>query len=147
MEQEARERATSVYLVDRTIPMLPERLSNELCSLRPNEEKLCFSAIFEMDSEARVVGSWFGRTVILSNRRFTYEEAQRIIEGEEGDYREEIVALNALARKMRARRFEDGAIAFDREEAKFHLDEEGKPLGVYFKVQKEANQLIEEFHI
>lgn len=145
VEQEARERATSVYLVDRTIPMLPERLSNELCSLRPNEEKLCFSAIFEMDSEARVVGSWFGRTVILSNRRFTYEEAQRIIEGEDGDYREEIVALNALARKMRARRFEDGAIAFDREEAKFHLDKEGKPLGVYFKVQKEANQLIEEF--
>lgn len=145
VEQEARERATSVYLVDRTIPMLPERLSNGLCSLRPDEEKLCFSAIFEMDSEARVVGSWFGRTVILSNRRFTYEEAQRIIEGEEGDYRSEILALNALAQKMRHRRFEEGSIAFEREEAKFHLDSEGKPLGVYFKVQKEANQLIEEF--
>ena len=145
VEQEARERATSVYLVDRTIPMLPERLSNGLCSLRPNEEKLCFSAIFEMDAEARVVGSWFGRTVILSDRRYTYEEAQRIIEGEEGDFREEILKLNELARKMRARRFEDGSIAFEREEAKFHLDESGKPLGVYFKVQKEANQLIEEF--
>ena len=145
VEQEARERATSVYLVDRTIPMLPERLSNGLCSLRPNEEKLCFSAIFEMDAEARVVGSWFGRTVILSDRRYTYEEAQRIIEGEDGDFREEVLKLNELARKMRARRFADGSIAFEREEAKFHLDENGKPLGVYFKVQKEANQLIEEF--
>ena len=145
VEQEARERATSVYLVDRTIPMLPERLSNGLCSLRPNEEKLCFSAVFELDSEANVVREWFGRTVILSNRRFTYEEAQQIIEGADGDYREEILKLNELARKIRARRFNDGSIAFDREEAKFHLDENGKPLGVYFKVQKEANQLIEEF--
>ena len=145
VEQEARERATSVYLVDRTIPMLPERLSNELCSLRPHEEKLCFSAIFEMDSEANVVGEWFGRTVILSDRRFTYEEAQAIIEGGEGDFREEILTLNGLAQKLRARRFESGSIAFDREEAKFKLDAEGKPLGVYFKVQKEANQLIEEF--
>lgn len=145
VEQEARERATSVYLVDRTIPMLPERLSNELCSLRPHEEKLCFSAIFEMDSEANVVGEWFGRTVILSDRRFTYEEAQAIIEGGEGDFRQEILTLNTLAQKLRARRFENGSIAFDREEAKFQLDAEGKPLGVYFKVQKEANQLIEEF--
>ena len=145
VEQEARERATSVYLVDRTIPMLPERLSNELCSLRPHEEKLCFSAIFEMDSEANVVGEWFGRTVILSDRRFTYEEAQAIIEGGEGDFRQEILTLNTLAQKLRARRFENGSIAFDREEAKFKLDEQGKPLGVYFKVQKEANQLIEEF--
>ena len=145
VEQEARERATSVYLVDRTIPMLPERLSNELCSLRPHEEKLCFSAIFEMDSEANVVGEWFGRTVILSDRRFTYEEAQAIIEGGEGDFRQEILTLNTLAQKLRARRFESGSIAFDREEAKFKLDAEGKPLGVYFKVQKEANQLIEEF--
>ena len=145
VEQEARERATSVYLVDRTIPMLPERLSNELCSLRPNEEKLCFSAVFEIDGEANVVREWFGRTVILSDRRFTYEEAQAIIEGADGDYREEILKLNELAQKMRARRFADGAIAFDREEAKFQLDEQGHPLGVYFKVQKEANQLIEEF--
>lgn len=145
VEQEARERATSVYLVDRTIPMLPERLSNLLCSLRPNEEKLCFSAVFELDSDARVVREWFGRTVILSNRRFTYEEAQRIIEGEEGDYKQEILILNGLAQKLRQRRFAEGAIGFEREEAKFALDENGKPLGVYFKVQKEANQLIEEF--
>ncbi len=145
VEQEARERATSVYLVDRTIPMLPERLSNLLCSLRPNEEKLCFSAVFELDSDARVVREWFGRTVILSNRRFTYEEAQRIIEGEEGDFKQEILILNGLAQKLRQRRFAEGAIGFEREEAKFALDENGKPQGVYFKVQKEANQLIEEF--
>lgn len=145
VEQEARERATSIYLVDRTIPMLPERLSNELCSLRPHEEKLCFSAIFEMDSEANIVGEWFGRTVILSDRRFTYEEAQAIIEGGEGDFRQEILTLNGLAQKLRARRFAEGSIAFEREEAKFKLDESGKPLGVYFKVQKESNQLIEEF--
>lgn len=145
VEQEARERATSIYLVDRTIPMLPERLSNELCSLRPNEEKLCFSAVFELDQEANIVGEWFGRTVILSDRRFTYEEAQQIIEGGEGDFREEILTLNELAQRLRARRFAEGSIAFEREEAKFKLDEQGKPLGVYFKVQKEANQLIEEF--
>lgn len=145
VEQEARERATSIYLVDRTIPMLPERLSNELCSLRPHEEKLCFSAIFEMDPEANIVSEWFGRTVILSDRRFTYEEAQAIIEGGEGDFRQEILTLNGLAQKLRARRFAEGSIAFEREEAKFKLDENGKPLGVYFKVQKEANQLIEEF--
>ena len=145
VEQEARERATSVYLVDRTIPMLPERLSNELCSLRPEEEKLCFSAVFELTPEATIVKEWFGRTIILSNRRFIYEEAQEIIEGAEGDFRDEILILNGLARKLRARRFAQGSIGFDREEAKFHLDENGKPLGVYFKVQKEANQLIEEF--
>lgn len=145
IEQEARQRATSVYLVDRTIPMLPERLSNGLCSLRPNEEKLCFSVVFEMDDEAHVTRHWIGRTVIRSDRRFTYEEAQRIIEGEEGDFKQEILTLNALARQLRAARFESGSIAFDREEAKFRLDEQGKPLGVYFKVQKEANQLIEEF--
>ena len=145
VEQEARERATSVYLVDRTIPMLPERLSNGLCSLRPNEEKLCFSVVFELDSEAHIVRHWIGRTVICSNRRFTYEEAQTIIEGAEGDFKAEILQLNTLARTLRKARFADGSIAFDREEAKFRLDENGKPLGVYFKVQKEANQLIEEF--
>lgn len=145
IEQEARQRATSVYLVDRTIPMLPERLSNGLCSLRPNEEKLCFSVVFEMDDEAHVTRHWIGRTVIRSDRRFTYEEAQQIIEGEEGDFKQEILTLNALARQLRAARFESGSIAFDRQEAKFRLDEQGKPLGVYFKVQKEANQLIEEF--
>lgn len=145
VEQEARERATSIYLVDRTIPMLPERLSNELCSLRPNEEKLTFSAVFEIDPEANVVGEWFGRTIIRSDRRFTYEQAQEIIEGSEGDYKQEILTLNELAQKMRSRRFAEGSIAFDREEAKFKLDEQGRPIGVYFKVQKEANQLIEEF--
>ena len=145
IEEEARERATSVYLVDRTVPMLPERLSNGLCSLRPNEEKLAFSAIFEMDSELNITSEWFGRTVILSDRRFTYEEAQKVIETGKGDLADEILTLNTLAQKMRKQRFSAGAVAFDREEAKFHLDEQGKPLGVYFKVQKEANQLIEEF--
>ncbi len=145
VEQEARQRATSVYLVDRTIPMLPERLSNGLCSLRPNEEKLCFSVVFEMDDNARVLRHWIGRTVICSNRRFTYEQAQDIIEGGEGDFKAEILQLNNLARTLRSERFAAGSIAFEREEAKFHLDEQGKPLGVYFKVQKEANQLIEEF--
>lgn len=145
VESEAEERATSVYLVDRTVPMLPERLSNDLCSLRPNEEKLTFSAVFELDDEANIIKEWFGRTVILSDRRFTYEEAQQVIETGDGDLKEEIVTLNRLAQAMRARRFKNGSIAFDREEAKFSLDPTGKPLGVYFKVQKEANQLIEEF--
>ena len=145
IDDEALERGTSVYLVDRTIPMLPERLSNELCSLRPNEEKLCFSAVFVVDEKLKIISEWFGRTVIYSNRRFTYEEAQAIIEGTEGDMREEILTLNRLAQAMRKERYRKGAIAFDRREAKFHLDEKGKPTGVYFKVQKEANQLIEEF--
>lgn len=145
IEAEGRERATSVYLVDRTVPMLPEKLSNELCSLRPNEEKLCFSAVFEIDSELNVRKEWLGRTVILSDRRFTYEEAQRIIETGQGDYAEEILAINALAQKMRRERFRNGAITFERDEAKFHLDENGKPLGIYFKEMKESNQLIEEF--
>ena len=145
VEQEARERATSVYLVDRTIPMLPERLSNGLCSLRPDEEKLCFSVVAETVDKARLLHHWIGRTVIRSNRRFTYEQAQEIIEGAEGDFKAEILQLNALARILRSERFANGSIAFEREEAKFHLDEQGKPLGVYFKVQKEANQLIEEF--
>lgn len=145
VEDEAKERATSVYLVDRTIPMLPERLSNFLCSLRPDEEKLCFSAIFEMDADANIRKQWLGRTVIKSDRRFTYEEAQKVIETGEGDFKEEILTLNELAQKMRAARFKNGAISFEREEAKFVIDEKGKPLGVYFKVQKEANQLIEEF--
>ena len=145
IEAEGRERATSVYLVDRTIPMLPEKLSNYLCSLRPDEEKLCFSAVFEMDADLNITNEWLGRTVIRSDRRFTYEEAQRIIETGEGNFREEVLTLNMLAQKMRAERFRNGAITFGREEAKFTLDEQGKPTGVYFKVQKEANQLIEEF--
>ena len=145
LDREAYARATSVYLVDRTIPMLPEKLSNGVCSLRPDEDKLCFSAIFKMDGNAQVLDQWFGRTVIRSNRRFTYEDAQTIIEGADGDYRKEILLLNDLAQKLRAERFKTGAIDFDRVEVKFDLDEAGKPLGVYFKRSKEANKLIEEF--
>ncbi len=151
VDTEAEERGTSVYLVDRTIPMLPEKLSNELCSLRPDEDKLCFSAVFkieERNGKIDVKDEWFGRTVIRSVRRFTYEEAQqRIEEGEKGkgDLAEEILILNRLARILRADRFKNGAVSFSREEAKFNLDPEGKPLGVYFKVQKESNELIEEF--
>ena len=145
LDKEAYRRATSVYLVDRTIPMLPERLSNGVCSLRPDEDKLCFSAVFKMDADAQVLDQWFGRTVIRSNRRFTYEEAQELIEGGEGDYKEEIVLLNGLAERLRAERFKAGAIDFDRVEVKFDLDEKGRPVGVYFKRSKEANKLIEEF--
>ena len=145
LDCEARDRGTSVYLVDRTVPMLPERLCNELCSLRPNEEKLCFSAVFKLNENAEVLEEWFGRTVIYSDRRFTYAEAQARIETGVGDYAEEIGVLNRLAQTMRQRRFKNGAISFEREEFKFILDEKGKPLGVYTKEQKESNQLIEEF--
>ena len=145
LDKEADTRATSVYLVDRTIPMLPERLSNGVCSLRPNEEKLCFSAVFELNENAEITDQWFGRTIIKSNRRFTYEEAQAMIEGGEGDYKAEIMELNNLAQKLRAERFKNGAIDFDRVEVRFDIDEKGKPVGVYFKQSKEANKLIEEF--
>jgi ribonuclease R len=145
VDNEAVERATSVYLVDRTIPMLPERLSNELCSLRPHEDKLCFSAVFTLNENLEIVDEWFGRTVIHSDRRFTYEEAQAIIEGGDGDFKDEILTLNRLAQVLRSERFKHGAIAFERDEIRFRLDEKGRPIGVYTKVQKEANQLIEEF--
>ena len=145
IDREAFNRATSVYLVDRTIPMLPERLCNQICSLRPNEEKLCFSTIFEMDSKANVINSRICRTVIKSDRRFTYEEAQEVIETGEGDCKEAILALNDLAKQLRDRRFRNGAINFERYEVKFEIDEQGKPLRVYFKESKEANKLIEEF--
>ena len=145
IDTEGQARATSVYLVDRTVPMLPERLSNGLCSLRPHEEKLCFSAIFELNEEAKVQQEWFGRTVIYSDRRFTYQEAQEVIETGEGDMSVEILQLNTLAQKLRSERFRNGSINFEREEAKFELDENGKPLRVYFKEIKESNQLIEEF--
>jgi len=145
IDLEAAERGASVYLVDRCVPMLPERISNFICSLRPNEEKLCFSAVFEMDPEGNVHSQWFGRTVILSKRRFTYDEAQRIIETGEGEMATEITTLNGIAQKLRQRRMKAGAINFDRVEVKFHLDEHFKPTGVFFKEQKEANQLIEEF--
>ena len=145
IDNEGENRATSVYLVDRTIPMLPERLSNELCSLRPDEDKLCFSAVFEMNEDGEVLREWFGRTVIHSDRRFTYQDAQEVIETGKGEMLNEILTLNMLAQKMRAARFRNGSISFEREEAKFDLDENGKPLRVYFKEQKESNQLIEEF--
>ncbi len=145
LDCEARDRGTSVYLVDRTVPMLPERLSNELCSLRPDEESLCFSAVFRLNEEGDVLDEWFGRTVIYSDRRFTYAEAQARIETGAGDFADEICVLNNLAQTMRRRRFKNGAVSFDREEFKFILDENGKPLGVYTKEQKESNQMIEEF--
>ncbi|MDP4271107.1 MAG: ribonuclease R [Bacteroidota bacterium] len=145
LDKEAYNRATSIYLVDRVVPMLPERLSNGLCSLRPNEEKLAFSAIFELDEHAEVKTSRVCRTVINSDRRFTYEEAQEIIETGKGDYQEEILTLNKLAKRLREKRFTAGAINFDRFEVKFEIDEKGKPIDVYFKMSKEANHLIEEF--
>ena len=145
VDSEAVERATSVYLVDRTIPMLPERLSNELCSLRPHEDKLCFSAVFTLNENLDIVDEWFGRTVIHSDRRFTYEEAQEVIETGKGDFSTEITTLNHLAQALRKERFKHGAIAFERDEIRFKLDDKGAPIGVYTKVQKEANQLIEEF--
>lgn len=145
IDKEGESRATSIYLVDRTIPMLPERLSNNLCSLRPHEDKLCYSVIFELDDQANIKKHRITRTVIHSDRRFTYEEAQDIIEGAEGDFKEEILQLNDLAKKLRAKRFDNGAIAFDRHEVRFEIDEKGKPLSVYFKYAKDSNKLIEEF--
>ncbi|MEO3406883.1 ribonuclease R [Mucilaginibacter sp. CAU 1740] len=145
LDKEALDRATSVYLVDRVIPMLPERLSNGLCSLRPKEEKLCFSAVFEMDEEANIVTEWYGKTIICSDRRFTYEEVQEVIETGEGDFKEEIFKLNALAHKLRVRKFKNGAISFETTEVKFKLDETGKPIGVYVKERKDAHKLIEDF--
>ena len=145
IDKEAFSRATSVYLVDRTIPMLPEKLCNELCSLRQDEEKLCFSCMFEMDDDANVLKSRIVRTVIRSNRRFTYEEAQQIIETGQGDFAAEVLQLDRLAKQLRARRFAEGAIAFDRAEVKFLIDDNGKPTDVFFKVSKDANKLVEEF--
>ena len=150
LDDEAVERATSVYLVDRVVPMLPEILSNGACSLRPNEDKYTFSAVFEMDEEANILKQWFGRTAIHSDRRFAYEEAQEIIEdvhpdGEKADFYTEIRLLDKLAKIMREKRMNSGALSFDKKEVKFHLDEDNKPQGVYFKVGKDANKLIEEF--
>ena len=145
VEKEAYSRGTSVYLVDRVVPMLPEKLSNEICSLRPNEDKLCFSAVFELDHKATVLNEWFGKTVICSDRRFTYEEAQNIIETREGDLYEEILTLNQLAQHLRHKRFIEGSIDFDRVEVKVKVDEKGKPLEVVFKESMESNKLIEEF--
>lgn len=145
IDKEAVKRATSVYLVDRTIPMLPERLCNFICSLRPDEEKLTYSVIFTMNEKAEVKDYRIRHTVIKSNRRFTYEEAQDIIETGKGEYKEEILELNKLAQILREKRMANGSINFDRCEVKFEIDESGKPLSVYFKESKEANKLIEEF--
>lgn len=145
LDDEAYKRATSVYLVDRVVPMLPEVLSNDVCSLRPNEDKFTFSAIFELNEKAEIVSQWFGRTAIHSDRRFTYEEAQERIETGKGDLAEEILTLDKLAKILRKDRLKHGAIAFDRMEVKFNLNEENDPIGVYFKISKDSNHLIEEF--
>jgi len=145
LDKEAFERGTSVYLVDRVIPMLPERLSNGLCSLRPNEDKLCFSAVFELDQEANVVEQWFGKTIIHSDTRFSYEDAQEVLENKTGKHSEELLKLNELAYILRERKFKHGAISFESVEIKFNLDEHGKPLGVYAKERKDAHKLIEDY--
>ncbi len=145
LDNEAYERGTSVYMVDRVIPMLPEKLSNGVCSLRAHEDKMCFSAVFEMDDNAHIKHEWFGKTVINSNRRFTYQEAQDIIDSENGDYAEEMLTLNKLAFKLRDERFKEGSINFKSTEVKFKLDENSKPIGVYVKEIKDSNRLIEDF--
>ncbi|GAO27957.1 ribonuclease R [Geofilum rubicundum] len=145
IEKEGYERATSVYLVDRVVPMLPERLSNFLCSLRPNEDKLCFSVVFQISGDGQIKDSWVGRTVINSDKRFAYEDAQAILESGEGELAEELKLMNAMAKNLRNARFKKGAISFERIEVKFDIDENGKPLGVFFKESKDANKLIEEF--
>ncbi len=145
LDKEALNRATSIYLVDRTIPMLPEKLSNMVCSLRPNEDKLTFSVVLTMNGKGKITKSWIGKTIINSDKRFTYEEVQAIIEKEKGDFLKEITTLNSMAKIWRKKRMKDGAIDFDRQEVKFNLYKKGKPLGVYFKEQKDAHKLIEEF--
>ena len=145
LDKEAFRRATSVYLVDRTVPMLPEKLSNNLCSLRPNEDRLAFSAIFEINPQGKILKEWFGRTVIHSDRRFSYEEAQQVLDSGEGDYAAELKAMNNLAKIFRKERFQNGAINFETKEVRFRLDEKGKPLGIYQKERHDSNKLIEEF--
>ena len=145
LDKEAYGRGTSVYLVDRVVPMLPEKLSNNVCSLRPNEDKLCFSAVFEMDEQLRLHDEWFGKTIIHSNRRFSYQQAQEVIDTEKGDLAEELKVLNKLAQQLRTQRFKNGSISFEREEVRFDIDEIGKPLGIHFREHGSANELIEEF--
>lgn len=145
LNDEAYERATSVYLVDRVVPMLPEKLSNKVCSLRPHEEKLCFSAVFTLNEKAELMNEWFGRTVIYSDHRFTYEGAQEVIENKKGKFSEELLLMDKLAKIMRAKRVDEGAITFDRVEVKFRLNDSNHPTGVYFKQAKDANKLIEEY--
>ncbi len=145
LDDEALRRATSVYLVDRVVPMLPERLSNHLCSLRPKEEKLCFSAVFEIDQDANILDEWFGKTIIYSDRRFTYAEAQEIIDTKKGDFAEEMLQLNRLAQTLRKKRFMNGSISFERDEVKFEIDPKGKPLRILFRQHGLSNELVEEF--
>lgn len=145
LDKEATERATSIYLVDRVIPMLPEKLSNGVCSLRPNEEKLTFSAVFEMDEKAKVYNEWFGRTVTLSDKRMTYNDAQSIIEGGEGELKDEVLTVFEMSKVLRKKRFDNGALAFEKDEVKFRLDKEGQPAEVYIKEYKDSNKLVEEF--
>jgi exoribonuclease R len=162
LDEEAYERATSVYLVDRVVPMLPEILSNQACSLRPHEEKYTFSAVFELDDKGQILNQWFGRTVICSQERFAYEEAEQILSTQEALIPEEIsirgeaytvseqvvealLIMNALAKQFRAKRMASGAISFDKEEVRFNLDASNEPLGVYFKRSGQSNKLIEEF--
>ena len=144
LDQEAFRRATSVYLPDRVAPMLPERLSNELCSLRPHEDKYTFSAVFQLDGNGKVLDYWLGKTVIHSDRRFSYEEVQEMIEGADGDHKEVIMTLNSIAQTLRKKRFQKGAINFSSQEVRFQLDENAKPIGIIIKESKEAHQLIEE---
>lgn len=146
LDDEAINRATSVYLVDRCVPMLPERLSNGVCSLRPNEDKLCFSVVVALNKEGDILNTWMGKTIIHSDRRFTYEEAQEMIEGTDGDFKTEIILLDSIAKKMRKQRISDGSIEMGGIEVRFKLDNTTKkPIGVYFKTQKDANKLIEEY--
>ncbi|MEE9438303.1 MAG: ribonuclease R [Saprospiraceae bacterium] len=145
LDKEALNRSTSVYLVDRVLPMLPEKLSNDLCSLNPHEDRYTFSAVFIFNEKFKIINEWFGRTAIHSDRRFTYEEAQEVIESKEGDYAHEILQLSKIARKLRKAKFKNGAISFESEEVKFELDEEGKPIGIYVKERKEAHMMIEDF--
>jgi ribonuclease R len=145
VEEEAKQRATSIYLVDRVVPMLPERLSNHICSLNPSEDKLTYSAVFELNDKSEVIDEWFGRTIINSDKRFSYNEAQQVIDTGEGDMKEQVLLLHRLAQQLRAKRFASGAFAFEKIEVKFDLDEAGKPLGIKFREMGTANQLIEEF--
>ena len=144
-EEEAKQRATSVYLVDRVVPMLPERLSNNICSLNPSEDKLTYSAVFELNDKSEVLNEWFGRTIINSNRRFSYSEAQYVIDTGEGEMKDQILLLHRLAQQLRTKRFAFGAFSFERIEVQFDLDDEGRPLGVRFRDMGTANQMIEEF--
>jgi ribonuclease R len=145
VEEEAKQRATSIYLVDRVVPMLPERLSNHICSLNPAEDKLTYSAVFELNDKSEVINEWFGRTIINSDKRFSYNEAQKVIDSGDGDMKEEVLLLHRLAQQLRAKRFASGAFAFEKVEVKFDLDEDGKPLGIKFREMGTANQLVEEF--